>query len=95
MNNYVSCVNIHVKYVDDLTVAEIVDVAEDITYTVPDILDSICRMCQSQNVSKPLKCEELRVCPSKRHTMFPDLTLNNSSLLIVISFNFLRVYINS
>ena len=87
---------IHVKYVDDLTIMEIVDVDNTVTFTMQNTLDDLDRDCEVIKMCpNPLKCEVMIVCPPKRPIIFPQLKLSGHELPIVHSCKLLGLHINS
>ncbi|XP_042875153.1 uncharacterized protein LOC122255263 [Penaeus japonicus] len=96
INRLCSNVDIRAKYVDDLTLAEIVDVKETLHFTMPNLLNELSEGCAYAKMTpNPMKCEVLHVCPSKRPIMFPELILDNSPLPIVNHCKLLGIHINS
>ena len=92
--------DIRAKFVDDLTLGEIIDTTDTITFTMQDNLDDISDDCVYVKMStNPLKCEVLMISPrdrrSRRPLVYPDLRLNNLSLPFVVQCKLLGVYLNS
>ena len=86
----------HVKFVDDLALAEIVQTTNCITFTMQRSLNTISSECTHVLVIiNPLKCEILIACPSKRPIVYPDLSLNDVHIPYVTETKLLGVYFNS
>ena len=87
---------IHLKFVDDLTLAELVNTKDTITFKMQNTLNKLQNECAHVKMStNPLKCEVLIVSPPKRPIVYPQLVLNQCSLPLVNECKLLGVYINS
>ena len=83
------------KFVDDLTLAELVDTTDNITFEMQNTLNKLQDDCAYVKMStNPLKCEVLIVSPPKRPIVYPQLVLNQCSLPLVNECKLLGVYIN-
>ena len=87
-----------VKYVDDLAMAEIINIRNQILFAMQGKLNSLSRECKHLNmITNPIKCEALYPCPTqlKRPITYPDLQLNNVPLPIAHEVKLLGVYIDN
>ena len=92
--------DIRAKFVDDLTLGEIINTTDTIAFAMQDNLDKISEDCVYVKMStNPLKCEVLMIFPrdkrNRRPLVYPDLRLNNFSLPFVTECKLLGVYLNS
>ena len=86
----------HVKFVDDLALAEIVKTSNCITFTMQRSLNTVSAECAEVLVIiNPIKCEILIACPSKRPIVYPDFSINDVHLPYVTETKLLGVYLNS
>ena len=100
VNNVARDSNICATFVDDLTVDEIKDTTDTISFTMQNNLDKISDDCIYVKMSiNPLKCEVLMIFPrdkgSRRTLVYQSLKLNNPSLPFVVECILLGVHLNS
>ena len=87
---------IHVKYVDDVAFAELVNAGNVIVFKTQSSLDKTSNQCINVLITtNPLKCEILIVCPVKRPIVFPNFDINGVHLPLVSEVKLLGVKINS
>ena len=92
--------NVRAKFVDDLTLGEIIDTTDKISFSMQNDLDKISDDCLYVKMStNPLKCEVLMIYPrdkrSRRPLIYPDLRLNNLSLPFATECKLLGVHLIS
>ena len=99
VNNVVRNSNIRAKFVDDLTVGEITDTIDTISFTFQDNLDKVSDDCIYVKMSTNLlKCEVLMLfsCDKRSRThVYPNFKLNNLTQPFVVERKLLGIYLNS
>ena len=84
------------KFVDDLTMAELIKIRDAFVSLAQQRLDELSTQCRDKHmVTNPIKCEALYACPMKRPWVFPDLQLNGEPLPIKYEIKLLGVYLNA
>ena len=96
VNNVARNSNIRAKFVNDLTVGEITDTTDTISFTMQDNLDKISDDCIYVKMStNPLKYEALMIFfrnkRNRRPLVYPNLKSNNLSLPFVVECKLLGV----
>ena len=88
---------LHVKYVDDLSLAEIVDASDDVIHlsTQGDLTEVSNDCIRVLITTNPLKCEVLICRPPAREITLPDLTIDDVILPLVSEVKLLGIYLNS
>ena len=83
------------KYVDDLTMLEIIKIRDRIVHLMQTYLDGLVQDCSDADVTtNPVKCECMHTCTAKRPLTYPDLHLNGTPLPLVQEVKLLGVYLN-
>ena len=86
------------KFVDDLTMAELIKIRDAIVSQAQDRLNSLSTQCREKEIiANPIKCEAIYMNPSpaKRPWVYPDLHLNGVPLPIKYEVKLLGVYLNT
>ena len=84
------------KFVDDLTMAELIRVRDTIVSIAQERLDALSGLCRDKLVvANPLKCEVMYSSPARRPWVFPDLHLNGVPLPVKYEVKLLGVYLNT
>ena len=84
------------KFVDDLTMAELIDIRDTIVSEAQQRLNNLSEQCQEKGmITNPIKCEVLYVDPGKHPWVFPDLHLTGEPLPVKYEVKLLGVYLNT
>ena len=86
-----------VKFVDDLSIAEIIKIFNEIVHTLQEKLDTLSSDCTDVNfVLNPGKCFVMHIIPPKRQfpIVLPDLHVNNTPLPVVHECVLLGLHLN-
>ena len=99
INSVCKLVERRAKFVDDLTLAHIINIFNTIDFTeIQQNLDTLNEEVSNKNMeTNPIKCESLYAIPSKRKRpiTLPDLKINGTPLPVVHQCKLLGVHINS
>jgi len=80
------------KYVDDLTLGEVISTKTHHVSHLQTALDNLSEWCDNNDmIPKPEKCHVMHVCPSRMQPSFPTLTLNHIQLQTTDSMKLLGI----
>ena len=83
------------KYVDDLTMAHLTKILEEIVFVIQQDLDTLATECHDKGMeTNPVKCEVMHTIFPLRPITLPDLTLNGVPLPVVHEVKLLGVHLN-
>ena len=96
VNSFCRAVAKRGKFVDDLAMAHITNILNEIRYKIQPDLNVLNTQCTDKNMrNNPLKSEVMHYCPPKRPIVLPDLHLGDVSLPVVQQCKLLGVHLTT